>query len=181
MNRKKAYILTFISILLFLLSLTQEYYFSHGFVHMSYDLVLTWFTLISVSIYTFALIKNEYKLLKLSSILLSTSYFLVFHMIYTTESLLEGSVLFLWIKEVLIPIVLYGIFFLKKITLKEKEKVDLRKIVKLALVILPTFVIISIFVDRIIEIRLGLYLYIFSFIFYTISLYFSIREEKPSD
>lgn len=180
MKDKKAKVLAYLFLLLFIVSLTQTYFLKEHTVAYFYDTITSSVFLAATALYMFAIYKSEnVKQADFCTIILMMCYYLNFHTIYSSYIADNYLLAFLWAKEFLIIFVLFASYTLFLTLDKDRQKFNLRGMILLTFCALAVFCFVSILVDKVVNLQLGIYLFFASMVPVILNSYI-IKHKKPS-
>ncbi len=177
---KLAKTMTYIFFGLLLLSFTQDYFIFDFKTTKFYGLLTTIVTAVAAIFYYGSISSKNVRIYKIYTAFLAFCYFLTFNTIYTTYTQDSYQIVFLWTKEIIITFVIFATYFLSLVLSKNKDGFKPYGVSILTVFSLAVFVAISIFIDRPVDIRPGLYLYAATIVPLLVN-FILVREEIVSE
>lgn len=170
---------TAIFVILLFISMTQVFFITKENVTIRfYNFLTTLVTIIATMFYVSSVYLQNTKINKTYSMFLAVCYFLTFHTIYSTYAMDSYQIVFLWTKELIILFVLFATYFLFLVIGKNREGFKMLKVTEVSIYVITLFVAFSTFVNDIVTVKPGLYIYAASFI-PLIANAFLVKEEVP--
>lgn len=177
MKNKRHKIPSYLFLLLFLCSLTQIYAVRESVKIYFFNIFPSIITLVVVALYFISVYLNRLKKKRIFATVLAGCYFLSFHTIYSLYIEDNYLLAFLWTKEFLIVFILFASYYLLTKKFKNDKDFNFLKVLRLSLFVLVFFCFLSIIIDKVVDLRWGVYLYLIAFVFVMIDSFFADNKK----
>lgn len=151
-------------IILFALSLTQVFYTYCNKDSYFYNIYPIIPSILLIYLTNSTSLKKKGTISEVSECLLKVMYLLAFQLIYIFHCPDIYLIIFLCVKEVIIAFIIFATRYLYCTLNKNREDFQFKKFGQIAIDFITFFIILSLLIDKVVTFKLGLYIYIASFI-----------------